>query len=379
MNKSLLYGLNSVFFDSILRYRGADFEKVGACHYKIAGFKEFNYLIDINHCFSTAPMGDIVDRTGQVAMPMNWHIDRPWCANRNPILDLDTCFESRVQELTSLGQKVNLLWSGGIDSTAMLAGFLKHCNDYSQIRVIHSVYSIKENPRVYLDLLENSKIEMIEFGGDIYMEQNYDGVFVSADVADDITASIDESFFAKVGYDGLQGSWKDFFRQRINDDRFIDFCEQYFSISTIPITTVLQARWWFYTKCKTQRWSNEKCRVLRDNQPLPVPFFDTDEFENYAYHNIDSMVTDHRYDSYKQPLKDYIYEFNRDDDYRRFKRKENSYQLQYFTKKLMALKSTEYIMLLRDGTRIRTPSLPLISQHEFEKTHGDSLEYLFNF
>ena len=34
-------------------------------------------------------------------------------------------------------------------------------------------------------------------------------------------------------------------------------------------------------------------------------------------------------------------------------------------------------MLLQDGTRIRTPHMPLISEREYRQTYGDTLNYLF--
>jgi len=238
---------------------------------------------------------------------------------------------------------------------------------------------MKEHPMFFLDLLQIPEIEMVEFSSDVYLQQHFDGLFVSADVADEITASLDQSFFDEVGYEGLHSSWKDLFYKKTNDLNFVNFCEQYFSASQIPINTVLQARWWFYVMCKIQKYPPTHARVLNDDQPLPVAFFDTDEFENYTYYNMDKMIESKNYKTYKQFLKDFIYRYDKNLDYKINKQKVNSLQLAWYGHKCSALKFSDYIMLLRDGTRIRTKNLPLFSQIEFNKQFGDTLDYLFNF
>jgi len=377
MSESLLYQTQTGFFKPLLAYRGIDVSPVGEHQYKIPGFKEYNYLVDINSCFSTRPSGDIIDRTGQVVMPFNFHIDRPW-TNKSLPMDLDECFRLRITQLTTSNQKLNLFWSGGIDSTAMVVGFLKHCTNLGQLRILYSSHSVKEHPGFFLDLCQIPAIEMIEFGGDVYMTQQFDGLFISADVADDITASLDQSFFDEVGYKGLHSSWKDLFYKKTNDLNFVNFCEQYFSTSQIPIDTVMQARWWFYVVCKIQKYPPGHARVLNDQQPLAVGFFDTEEFETYTYYCMDKLIESDSYNSYKQFLKDYIYDYDRDSNYRTNKQKVGSAQLAWYASKYSALKSSNYIMLLRDGTRIRTKNLPLFSQIEFEKQYGGTLDYLFN-
>jgi len=376
MNKSLLYHTNDALFNSILSFKNIEFTKVGNQR-KIKNYNEYNYLIDVNNCFSTEPRGDIIDRTGQIQMPFNYHIDRP-LAVKSTVLELDKCFELRITELCNTNNKLNLFWSGGIDSTAMVIGFLKHCSNLSQLRILYSTASMKENPNFYLDLLDNAQLEMVEFSGDVYMEQQLDGLFICGDGADDITASLDLSFYNEVGYNGLYSPWRDFFFKKSNDINFVNFCEQYFSVSQLPITTVLEARWWFYVMCKIQRWAPLLSEILNSDQPMAIAFFDTDEFETYSYFNIDKIIENQNYNSYKQFLKDYIYDYNKDLDYNTQKEKENSNQIAHYKNKLVALKSTRSIMILRDGTRIQTKNLPLLSNIEFTKDYGSSLDYLFN-
>ena len=363
------------YFKKILQYHNIDF--TGETQFKVLGFDHYNWLIDINGCFSTAPSGDILDRTLTIKQPWKMYQDRPWIKPTTLPGSLEECFEKRVGELINNNKKLNLLWSGGIDSTSMLVGFLKHCNDLSQIRILYSTASIKENPFFYLLLEKNKSIELVDFGGDTYLTQNFDGLFISADGADDITASLDESFFQEVGYEGLHHSWKDLFFKKTNNIEFIDFCEEYFQNSGREINTVLEARWWFYTGCKIQKFPRMQQGGLQEHQPFAIGFFDCYNFEHYTFFNIDKLIANKNYNSYKQFLKDYIYQYDQNKDYHTQKEKENSNQLALYRRKKMILQSTEYIMILSDGTRIRTDNLPFISEFEYRKKYGNTLDYLF--
>ena len=363
------------FFEKILKYHNIDY--YGTTQFKVKNFNQYNWLIDINGCFSTKPSGDIVDRTSTIQQPWKMHLKRPWVV---PIkqLTLEQCFEKRIDELTQQNQKINLLWSGGIDSTAMVVGFLNHCANLSQIRILYSTYSIKENPYFYLLLEKNQSIEMIEFSGDVYLNQNFDGIFVTADGADDITASLDDSFYQAIGYEKLNQSWKNLFFEKTNSVEFVNFCESYFQHSGRPIETVLEARWWFYTSCKIQKFPSLQAGILQDHQPLAVGFFDCYDFEHFTFFNTNLIIPNKKYQSYKQFLKDYIYNFDHNKTYHENKQKENSNQLSLYRDKKMILQSTRYIMLLSDGTRIRTDNLPFLSEIEYRKKYGNTLDYLFN-
>jgi len=361
-------------FKKILQYHGIKF--TGERQVKVPGFDHYNWLVDINACFSTKADGDIIDRTKSICQPWLVHVQRPWQQPGQNNIDLADCFQRRVQQLLTQHQKLNLLWSGGIDSTAMLASFLQHCNNLDQLRILYTINSIKENPGFFL-LLQQIDVELLEFGGDVYLKQTLDGQFVSADGADDITASLDQSFYEQVGWTGLHAKWTDLFFDRTQNIDFVDWCGQWFETSGCEISTVFQARWWFYTACKIQKFSTSLAGLIHDDQPLPIGFYDCEWFEHWSAHNLDKIMPKPSYKSYKQCLKDYIFNYDHDQHYRDHKQKENSAQLVWYRNKKQILQGKQYIMLLSDGTRIRTPNLPLISEKEYRATHGHSLDYLF--
>jgi hypothetical protein len=109
-----------------------------------------------------------------------------------------------------------------------------------------------------------------------------------------------------------------------------------------------------------------------------VGFFDCYDFEHFTFFNINLIIPNKEYQSYKQFLKDYIYSFDQNKDYHKHKQKENSSQISLFKNKKMILQSTQYIMLLSDGTRIRTDNLPFLSEIEYRKKYNNTLDYLFN-
>lgn len=375
MTQPLIYCTQPVF-KKILEYRHIPHR--GELQWSVPGFEQYNFLTAINSYFSNNPSGDIVDRTQTISQPWNMWVQRPWRSVGSQSMDLDRCFYERVQDLLGTGQPLNLFWSGGIDSTSMLVGFLKHTQDLSQLRVLYSTNSIKENPYFFLLLQHQNNIDLIDFSGDVYLDQNFDGLFISADGADDITASLDASFYQSLSWEGIHKRWQDFFNQQGADHALIEFYEHYCKFSGVEIKTVLQARWWFYTICKIQKFPGQLAAVLKDSQPLPLGFFDCQVFEHWSAHNFDKILPRPEYSSYKQYLKDYIYLYDHNQDYQKYKEKVNSDQLVLYRNKKQILQNSHYIMLLQDGTRVRTSNLPFISELEYQHSFGNKWDYLFN-
>lgn len=159
--------INNRHFDSLMRWRGLTTTNVGALS-KVVGFNDHNYLIGINQVFSNMPMWSPVDRTQTIKQPIKYHVPRPW---RTPTqsISLNLALESRVRSFVSMNAKINLLWSGGIDSTVAATAFLKHLPDLSQLRIIYSPWSKYEHPN-YLDFLKKfPQIELINQSEERYL------------------------------------------------------------------------------------------------------------------------------------------------------------------------------------------------------------------
>ena len=132
MSSSLLTAINPDYFSKILQWKHIVHEPVGGL-FKIDQFHNYNKLIDINSIFSSRPFGDIVDRTDSVKQPFLFQINRPWHVPTTSSASLDQVLQQRTQWYLDKNQKLNLCWSGGLDSTCLVIAFLIHAFKYCNI------------------------------------------------------------------------------------------------------------------------------------------------------------------------------------------------------------------------------------------------------
>ena len=370
--KPLLLTVNPEYFYRTLDWHHQSYQLVGNLA-RVEGFDRYNNFIDLNAVFSAYSAGDPVDRTSTVTGPFAFAVQRHWQA---PTFngDLEQVFEHRVKTLLDSGKTLNLCWSGGIDSTSMLVAFLKHATNIDQLRVCYCTYTLYENRDFFEYLTKNyPALEMLDISGDVYLDTVFDGIMVNGHGGDEFTASLDESFFDAVGYEGLHQPWQTL----ITEPVLQEFCTEYFKLAQRPIDTVLEARWWFYAATKSQVYA-PKDSLFTTNASTSA-FFDCQEFEDYMWHNTDKIIAGNDYRLYKEFLKKYIYKFDPNDNYLKLARKVNSPQFMWYTRKKTELLGQQWIAYLEDGTVIRTPNLPLFSEREFKNIYGDSLEYLFKY
>ena len=370
--KPLLSIINPDYFYRILDWHHKPYKLVGSLA-KVQGFDHYNNLINLNSVFFTFPAGDPVDRTQTVTGPFNFSVQRAWQPPAKTT-DFAHVIAQRANNYINTREKLNLCWSGGIDSTCLLVGFLQHATHLDQLRVLYSPFSVYENREFFEHLQRNyPALDMLDISGDVYLETVFDGIMVNGHGGDEFTASLDESFFDAVGYQGLHKPWQSL----ITDPALQEFCTEYFALAQRPIDTVLEARWWFYAATKSQIF------VARDSTFTSTAntsaFFNFQGFEDYMWHNIDQIITTENYASYKQFMKQYIQRFYPNNQYLELAKKTSSAQFSWYTHKKTELLSQQWIAYLDDGTSIRTPNLPLFSKHEFENTYGDNLEYLFKY
>jgi hypothetical protein len=378
----LLLSVNYQYFSRLLNWRKLSYQWAGLLP-KIEGFDNYNRLISINQMFSTRPFGDPVDRTGTISGPLNFRILRHWTVPQTS-LAIEKVFESRVKYYTDQNCQLNLFWSGGTDSTAMVTAFLKHAPALDQLRLIYSPQSLYEN-RDFFEFVTKQfpVLDTLDFSGDVYLNTEFNGIIITGHGGDEFTASLDESFFDQVGADVLQQDWRRFFQSKSADSALIDFCEEYFAKSGRPIDTVLEARWWFYAATKSQVFGPRDVSFLFNHSSATLnqfaSFFDCDLFESYMWHNTDKIIEPGQgYNTYKKFLRQYVYDFYKNTDYLHNTVKISSMQFQAYRLKKIELLDLRWICILEDAAVIRTKNLPLLSQKEFVDTYGNSLDYLFN-
>lgn len=379
-NPSLLLTAEDRFFGHLLRWRGLGYERVGRL-YKIPGYQDHNNLVRINSLFSGEPSGEPVDRTQASHLPLRYFIHRPWQPYQHAAITLAQALGNRCQDLMARGQKINIMWSGGTDSTTIVNAFLQHATNRDQIRVLYSPWSRYEHPQ-YLDWLADRAVETVDISGTVYLDTYFDGIFVTGDMGDESNASLDESFIDRHGMAFLRTSWRDWFWSETEDQQFMDWCEVYFSRAGRSIHTVLEARWWFYINSKYYCQLNRKMLFWVDypgfSSDLVHGFYDCVWFESYIRDRVDEIVDHERYGSWKKYLRDYCVTVDGFTDYHRDKTKFLSRQLMIYAYKKAALKNLHALMILADGQRVHTPNLPMCSQMEFHAKYGQSLDYIWN-
>lgn len=375
--------INPDYQKKILAINHVPYETVGDL-FKVPGYVDHNYLVDINRIFSASPGFGLCNRNGTTRHPVKYYSPKTMAVPVK-VHSLEQAAEATVQNISSKNTKINVFWSGGIDSTFAVTAFLKHLSDLSQLRILYSPWSTYEHPE-YIGFLKNfPQVELIDISGDVYMStQSLDGYYVTGDGGDESHASVDEKFFNTHGFAALHSNWHDFFRQHNTDQKFIDFCQEFFASAGRPIVSVLEARWWFYITCKFYghtfqiKWPFMLGGYDNFFPDRLISFFDNEHYQSFAYHNTDRIFVKDDYTCWKQFLKDYCYEFDQLENWWRTHKKLTSTQIFEYNFKKVALLDRRWLMYLSDGTRIATPNMPFFSAREFDNCYGQTLSGLFN-
>jgi hypothetical protein len=240
--------------------------------------------------------------------------------------------EQLIQHSRSIGKPIIILYSGGIDSTAVVISFILAAgNNRDNIFIALNTQSIRENPKFYyehirgkfrlipseqtLDLLDG-KCVMVGgefndqlFGSDIYKkiidEYGFD-YLIQPYTEKNIT-----SFFTSVGMtDNGAKVWFDLLDNQIKQT---NLCE---------IKQVKDFIWWLNFCFK---WQSVYCRIIsRCTNPEIInrefldtyyhQFFVTEDFQKWSMLNPDKKIVD-SWTSYKITAKQFIFDYTRDQDY----------------------------------------------------------------
>jgi len=239
------------------------------------------------------------------------------------------------------------MWSGGIDSTVILASILKNSSlaDRQNITVACNRISIYENPLFYYQHIKPnfSVIDSTYLIIDQEKLTNY--CLINGDPADALYAGA-------FSQDMLLDSPDDFSRNcRTDPDRLIKFISQktnytfadrfYQSLLIninsvdVPVSTYHDFFWWIQFNLT---WVSDKFRCIQqgyiDKDSYEsyinnfVNWFNSDEYQQWSMNNNHAGI---KYGShisdYKLVSKNYIYDFDKDPYYRTFKTKGASVSL----------------------------------------------------
>jgi hypothetical protein len=232
----------------------------------------------------------VYDRTGNTPHYLNIKpnlLNIPEIGNFNK--SFRQCVEERAKELLALNKQINVVWSGGIDSTLVLFAFLHYCNDPSQITVYGTYSSVLEAGSLFDKVILPSgvkhKIKLSSrrdfddcpadeiFVTGFYGNQLFgptDNFSVNKDVKTDI------SFF----HHQFNGDPLDDYKKYV-DPELQEFLQSSINASPKKIETLRDLRWWliFNYDWYTSEFATRISTNQQDNQ---YHFFNTDDFQRYV-------------------------------------------------------------------------------------------------
>jgi hypothetical protein len=247
----------------------------------------------------------------------------------------DATGETILRESVSTGRCIQVLWSGGIDSTVALIALSKSATTHAlraRIRVICSVHSVREYPW--------------------FFSNHVAGVFPVSMVTQPIGEALDDTCLIVTGEHGDQlfGSvkleslvdtgdaalpYRSFVqpilaRQFGNEERaavITDYLAPQIEQCPTPLETVFDYLWWVNFSLKWQHVSL-RIPVFRGRRPWRTyfalrHFFRRAPFQRWALRHPEIRRIEN-WRQYKLPAKEYIYAFTKDADYYENKVKEPS-------------------------------------------------------
>eukprot|EP01026_Neomeris_dumetosa_P006061 TRINITY_DN1188_c0_g1_i12.p1 TRINITY_DN1188_c0_g1~~TRINITY_DN1188_c0_g1_i12.p1 ORF type:complete len:594 (+),score=35.63 TRINITY_DN1188_c0_g1_i12:126-1907(+) len=285
------------------------------------------------------------------------------------------CHE-RAREIMNVAMQNNytikILWSGGIDSTGLLVAFLE-CFDLQTLRakveILYNASSVLEYPDFYYryskqlnfrkwsgyfeEFLGNQSSQNPSYGKiesqDILVTGEHgDQLFGSDKMRWAFTSQYVSEYKVNYLYDALDRYWQEIIPMVLEEtdsipkgsgSAWVQWIFPQVVKSPIPILTVFDFLWWINFSMK---WQNVTMRMLMrcslDPQSLEslynrmYHFYRTEDFQQWSYHNHSQKFPSRvAWVMYKLPLKQYIYNYTKDQVYYVNKQKEISLRLLYST------------------------------------------------
>ena len=233
------------------------------------------------------------------------------------------------------GARIVAAMSGGVDSTLALVSLLKNATPEQKknVVVLMSEESITEYPGFYRDHIhgklraESSGGFPLLLGGNhlIVNGEHNDQLFGSDIVAKFIGMFGTSAMHQSYSRDTLSAFYNSFLNDEGTTHFYMDLFERVKAAAPVPISTNYLFFWWINFALK---WQTVSIRTLtfasaRNVEKITLeytannyaPFYRTDEFQLWSMNNLDKRIKG-TWKSYKWIVKDFIYEYTKDAEYR---------------------------------------------------------------
>jgi hypothetical protein len=255
------------------------------------------------------------------------------------------CIE-RAEEIIAENKKVDVFWSGGLDSTVALIALLNAGIPRERLCVYMTHTSIFEYEWFYYNVIKRLNLPtLIGTSGDVrkYIDWNSDSLIVTGEFGDQLLGS---SVTSRWFDSDIDKPYKD-----LIPGHLIDFMQPMMDGAHMKIDTLFE---WLWYVVFTSKWQNIATRFTRSLDPEKhsqlIPrlrhFFSSHDFQQWSrmYHASKPKRT---VLNYKQPLRDFIYEYTKDEKYYRLKKKGYSLVPMHFDQP-----STNTGLILPDGSTL---------------------------
>jgi hypothetical protein len=272
------------------------------------------------------PAISIFDRTETIPCPIK-------LINQYPIpvgssRSFETICEDRIKEVLSHPGEIGVLFSGGIDSTLVSVLLFQHMKpeDRDRITFFYNEASILENKLFFDQFIKGQYKSGSSWDFDKWI--NDDRIIITGECADNLFGSLTVKFLMqrlddpKLLHKSYEPFVKRLWSEKLGDDfnSIYDRFQHLASLCPTPIKTVHDWFWWLNF---TMKWQAVVYRIyshtdLSVSKNKIVHFFNTNEFQLWSLQNPDLKVKNDWY-SYKWLMKDMIYNFDGDENYRKNK------------------------------------------------------------
>jgi len=286
----------------------------------------------------------LIDRTGTLdlgvpALVLDPLPDGGRSLLSGPSIPLDVLCRERARSLLAAARDKNcgidVLWSGGIDSTAALLVLLEAAEaagELDRLCVLHSRRSIREYRWLFRNRLK-AKAALRRFRSDLPSALDLGRITISGEMGDQLFGSALAESAVRQGQ--AFRPWRQPFvamlqRAGTRDGAAKAVCrwlEPLIDQAPVPIETLFDLLWWLNF---TLKWQSVDLCIAVGHRAQPrtahqrlVHFYASADFQRWSLQNRDQAIGDD-WASYKRPLKLLISDLTGDQDYLRRKTKEPS-------------------------------------------------------
>ena len=308
---------------------------------------------------------DLKARIGTISTPWSRNSYNLFPVPKLKFINDQLCdiIDDRVNELFKIAKeqnkKIAIMWSGGIDSTTILSGFIKNLStsDLENIVIFLSLSSINENVSFYKDYILN-KIKFYSVH-ELHLTDDFlsNHILLTGDPADCLFGPI--MYQDLIETKGHYAPWKNnikYIIDRINHDAVVR-CKMYPTLVPSPtfgkwwvdkvsnnlleespaaIDSISDWWWWYFFNFKFECNVLRPFYIFRDNFKYSISaestnsyvkyaFFNTDRFQHWSYSNLKNHVP--TLYKHKFLAKKYIFELDHNQEY--FENKTKTYSTPY--------------------------------------------------